>query len=65
MAKAVLFDRFHVSVLAPPSLPPAAWAALRRALDDPLLAAALRRAARRALRRHPALAGLVQVRVSR
>jgi hypothetical protein len=65
MAKAVLFDQINVAILAPPGLPPAAWAALRRALDDPLLTAALRRAARRALRRHPALAGLVQVRVSR
>jgi hypothetical protein len=65
MVKAVLFDPINVAILAPPSLPPPAWAALRRALDDPAFAAALRRAARRALRRHPALAGLVQVRVSR
>ena len=60
----VTMDEFHLTFTAPAALPPAAFAAIRRALDARRFEAELGRAARAALRRRPALAR-VRVAVSR
>lgn len=51
----VLIEAFHLAVFVPRDLPRNATADLRRALDRPTLRAALRRAVRATLHRHPAL----------
>jgi hypothetical protein len=54
---ALLLDEIHVTSYAPRGLSPPKCDAIRQALDGARLRAALRRAARAILRRHPALAG--------
>lgn len=55
MAKVILMDEIHVSVFAPHGLHPAAYRAIRRALDRTGFRAGLRRAVRDVVRWHPSL----------
>jgi hypothetical protein len=64
MARLILIDELHLTVHAPRRLGVAALDAMRRELNDPRLLAALRRLARRLLRRRPALAA-ARLRLSR
>jgi hypothetical protein len=64
MARAILVDQFHVTVLAQRGLRAGEYDELRRTLDEPRFRAALRRAARKVFRRYPSLAK-VRVLVSR
>ncbi len=64
MARTVLLDEFHLSVLAPRGLPEPAYVAARRALDRKRFQADLCRAVREVARRYPALSR-VRFRLSR
>ena len=64
MARRIVLDEFHLTVLVPRSLPRPEQDAALRALSDPAFEARLLRAARRAFRAEPALA-LAKVRLSR
>jgi hypothetical protein len=64
MAKRILLDEFHLTVYAPGGLGEPEYDAIRPALDEPELHAALARAVRRDLRRSPPLSP-VRVRLSR
>ena len=64
MAKRIPMEEFHLTLYAPGGLSEPEYEAIRRALDDPRLHAALARAARRVLRRSPPLRP-VRVRLSR
>jgi hypothetical protein len=64
MARRIVMDEFHLTVYAPGGLSAPEYEAIRRALDEPELHAALARAARRVLRRSPPLRP-VRVRLSR
>ena len=55
MAKAIVMDEFHLTIYAPRGLPESAYDLLRRALDDPLFRADLRRAIKEVFLRHPPL----------
>jgi hypothetical protein len=59
-----MIDEFHLTLYAPEGLSEPEYEAIRRALDEPELHAALARAARRVLRRSPPLKP-VRVRLSR
>jgi hypothetical protein len=64
MAKALLLDEFHLSVLAPRGLPEADYQAICRTLATARFHAELRRALRAVWRAHPSL-GPTRVRISR
>jgi hypothetical protein len=64
MAKGVLIEEFHLTVLAPHGLPAAEYDAICRILADPAFESRLRRAVRRAFRREGGLSK-AKVRVSR
>ena len=64
MARRIQMDEIHLTAYAPGGLGEPEYEAIRRALDDPRLHAALARAARRVLRRSPPLRP-VRVRLSR
>ncbi len=64
MAKHIVMEEFHVTVSGPDGLPEHEYDAMRQTLDDPQFHAALRRAARAVVRRHPPLAK-VTVKVTR
>ena len=55
MTRLVLIDQFHLNVYVPPTLAPQTERAIRRALDDRRLHAAVRCAVRRELAAYPAL----------
>ena len=55
MARFILLDELHLTVFAPCGLPEADYDAMTRALSGGRLRRRLLRAARRILRRHPAL----------
>jgi hypothetical protein len=55
LAKRILMEEFHLTVLAPRGLPQAEYDAMRQTLDDPRFHAQLRRAVRRVARRHRTL----------
>ncbi len=55
MAKPILLEQFHLTVFAPPGLPEADYDLISQAVRDPRFRADLRRAARTACRRYPAL----------
>ncbi len=55
MAKPILLEQFHLTVFAPPGLPEAEYDRMSQAVRDPGFRADLRRAARAAVRRVPAL----------
>jgi hypothetical protein len=64
MARAVKMDQFHLTIYVPQGLAPAEYDAIRRTLDDARFHAVLRRAVRKVVRAHPALAH-VRVALSR
>ncbi len=64
MAKRIMIEEYHLTVLAPRGLSTAEYEAMRQTLDDPHFHAQLRRVIRRVARRHPALSK-VKVRLSR
>ena len=64
MARNLLIEEFHVSILVPEDLPAAEGDAIHRTLDNAGFRAALRRAAEQAVRRFPSL-DKVRVRLSR
>jgi hypothetical protein len=64
VAKRIVMEEFHLTVLAPRGLPAAEYNAMRQALDDPRFHAQLRRAMRGVVRRCPSVSK-VKVRVSR
>jgi hypothetical protein len=64
MAKALLLDEFHLSVLAPRGLPEADYQAICRILATARFRAELRRALRAVWRAYPSL-GPTRVRISR
>jgi hypothetical protein len=64
MAKGILIEEFHLTVLAPRGLSASEYDAIHRALADPAFEARLRRVVRRAFRRETPL-GEVKVRVGR
>jgi hypothetical protein len=55
MAELLLIEEFHLSFLVPRGLPDAACRAVRRTLGGARFRAALLRAARELIRRHPPL----------
>jgi hypothetical protein len=63
MAKSILVEEYHVSVLAPRGLPDRAYLAMRRQLRDRRFQAALRQALGDLMRRHPSL-NEVRIRLS-
>ena len=64
MPRRLVMDEFHVSFLAPRTLSPAAFDAIRRTLTNAGFRAALRRAVRQAVRQFPSL-DKVRIRLSR
>ncbi len=64
MARLILLDEFHLSILAPPNLPQAQYEALVRALNSRRLHQALRAAVRHFLSQRRVLR-LVRLRLSR
>jgi hypothetical protein len=55
MAKPILIDEFHLSVLVPRGLPEAEYSVIRQTLDDARLHVALRRAIQEVFRLYPSL----------
>lgn len=55
MAKRLLMEEYHVTVLAPHGLPVADYDAIRRTLTDPTFEARLRKAVRRVFRKEASL----------
>ena len=64
MAKPILIDEFHLSVLVPRGLPEAEYDAIRHTLDDARLQTDLRSAIQNVFRRDPSLRK-ARVKVSR
>ncbi|HVS38477.1 MAG TPA: hypothetical protein VMS17_23160 [Gemmataceae bacterium] len=64
MARNVLMEEFHVSILVPSNLPAAEDDAIRRTLNNAGFRAALRRAAEQTVRQFPSL-DKARVRLSR
>ena len=64
MAKRMVMEEFHLTVLAPRGLPEEEYEAMRQGLDDPRLHVELRRAVRDVVRQRPPL-GKVKVTVTR